>query len=73
MKGVTVCGTGGFIGGHLVKQLEDEGYWVRDIDIKLHDYLKLPTDKFVKRDLSDRSLSIFNIFHFHFTYISHQY
>ena len=29
-----VCGAGGFIGGHLVKRLKREGYWVRSVDIK---------------------------------------
>ena len=29
-----VCGAGGFIGGHLVKKLKREGYWVRGVDIK---------------------------------------
>ena len=24
-----VCGAGGFIGGHLVKRLKEEGYWIR--------------------------------------------
>lgn len=29
-----VCGAGGFIGGHLIKKLKREGYWVRGVDIK---------------------------------------
>jgi nucleoside-diphosphate-sugar epimerase len=33
-KKALVCGAGGFIGGHLVKRLKDEGYWVRGVDIK---------------------------------------
>jgi len=39
-KRVLVCGAGGFIGGHLVKRLKNEGYWVRGTDIKPHDYAK---------------------------------
>jgi len=29
MKRILVNGAGGFIGGHLVKRLKREGYWVR--------------------------------------------
>ena len=38
MKSILVCGAGGFIGGHLVNKLKDEGYWVRGVDIKYHEY-----------------------------------
>jgi len=34
MKKVIVCGAGGFIGGHMVKRLLDEGYNVLGVDIK---------------------------------------
>ncbi len=34
MKRALVCGAGGFIGGHLVKKLKKEGYWVRGVDIE---------------------------------------
>lgn len=33
-KKALVAGAGGFIGGHLVKHLLDEGYWVDAVDIK---------------------------------------
>jgi len=46
-----VCGAGGFIGGHLVKRLKKEGFWVRGVDIKEHEYIKLPADEFVLGDL----------------------
>ena len=46
MKKVLVCGAGGFIGGHLVKKLKDEGYWVRGVDIKAHEFTELPCDEF---------------------------
>jgi nucleoside-diphosphate-sugar epimerase len=36
VKRALVCGAGGFIGGHLVKKLKREGYWVRGVDIKAH-------------------------------------
>ncbi len=29
MKSALVCGAGGFIGGHLVKRLKKDGFWVR--------------------------------------------
>ena len=38
MKKALVCGAGGFIGGHLVKKLKREGYWVRGVDIKPHEW-----------------------------------
>ena len=38
---ILVTGAGGFIGGHLVKRLKDEGCWVRGVDLKLHDEGKL--------------------------------
>lgn len=31
-----VCGAGGFIGGHLVRSLLDQGYRVRAVDVKAH-------------------------------------
>ena len=47
MKNALVRGAGGFIGGHLVKRLKDEGYWVRGMDIKMHEYVESAGDKFV--------------------------
>ena len=37
-KTALVLGGGGFIGGHLAKKLKEEGYWVRVVDIKMHEY-----------------------------------
>ena len=34
MKTALVCGAGGFIGGHMVKRLQEEGYKVTAVDIK---------------------------------------
>jgi nucleoside-diphosphate-sugar epimerase len=51
MKTALVCGAGGFIGGHLVKRLKKEGYWVRGVDIKIHEYVASQADNFVKGDL----------------------
>ncbi len=38
IKKVLVGGAGGFIGGHLVKRLKAEGFWVRGVDLKKHEY-----------------------------------
>lgn len=51
MKTALVCGAGGFIGGHLVKFLKEKGYWVRGVDIKKHEFSKLPADEFLLLDL----------------------
>jgi len=51
MKTALVCGAGGFIGGHLVKKLKREGYWVRGVDIKEHEYAKTQADEFCVLDL----------------------
>ena len=34
MKTALVYSAGGFIGGHIVKKLKKEGYWVRGVDLK---------------------------------------
>jgi GDP-D-mannose 3',5'-epimerase len=51
MKKALVCGAGGFIGGHLVKKLQREGYWVRGVDIKRHDWSPTAADEFLQLDL----------------------
>lgn len=53
MKRALVCGAGGFIGGHLVKKLKREGYWVRGVDIKEHEFAPTQADEFVLLDLRD--------------------
>lgn len=53
MKRALVCGAGGFIGGHLVKKLKREGYWVRGVDIKPHDFGPTAADEFLQLDLRD--------------------
>ena len=53
MKKALVCGAGGFIGGHLVKRLKKEGYWVRGADIKEHEFAESAADDFVLGDLRD--------------------
>ena len=56
MRKVLVCGAGGFIGGHLVKRLKKEGFFVRGVDIKKHEYVESSADEFVKGDLRDPRL-----------------
>jgi nucleoside-diphosphate-sugar epimerase len=51
-----VNGAGGFIGGHLVKRLKAEGYWVRAVDLKHHEFASSPADEFIIGDLRDSQL-----------------
>jgi len=51
-----VCGAGGFIGGHLVKRLKHEGYWVRGVDVKYHEYAATDADEFVLGDLREQKV-----------------
>jgi nucleoside-diphosphate-sugar epimerase len=53
MKTALVCGAGGFIGGHLVKKLKREGYWVRGVDIKNHEFAPSQADEFLLLDLRE--------------------
>ena len=52
-KRVLVGGAGGFIGGHLVRRLKSEGFWVRGVDIKKHEFETSAADEFIKGDLRD--------------------
>jgi len=51
MKRAVVCGAGGFIGGHLVERLKSEGFWVRGVDIKRHEFRETAADEFLQLDL----------------------
>jgi nucleoside-diphosphate-sugar epimerase len=53
MKKALVCGAGGFIGGHLVNKLKQEGYWVRGVDIKAHEFSPTQADEFLLLDLRE--------------------
>ena len=55
-KHVLVNGAGGFIGGHLVKRLKSEGFWVRGVDIKRHEFAESYADEFILGDLRDPSV-----------------
>ncbi len=52
-KNALVLGAGGFIGGHLANKLKQEGFWVRGVDLKHHEYQGLLVDDFVVGDLRD--------------------
>lgn len=51
MKRALVCGAGGFVAGHLVEKLKREGYWVRGVDIKPHQWSPDTADEFKVLDL----------------------
>ena len=54
MKSALVLGAGGFIGGHLVKRLKREGFWVRGVDLKFNEYAETEADDFVIADLREQ-------------------
>jgi GDP-D-mannose 3', 5'-epimerase len=56
MKKALVCGSGGFIGSHLVKKLKKEGLWVRGVDLKYPEFGKSGADEYVTGDLRDPGL-----------------
>jgi GDP-D-mannose 3',5'-epimerase len=53
-KSALVLGAGGFIGGHLVRRLKREGWWVRGVDLKFNPFSETPADDFVIGDLRDQ-------------------
>jgi GDP-D-mannose 3', 5'-epimerase len=55
-KQALVCGAGGFVGGHLVRRLKAEGFWVRGVDLKFPEYHETEADDFVIGDLRAQDL-----------------
>jgi len=55
MKTALVCGAGGFIGSHLVKELKQQGFWVRGVDLKYPEFSETAADDFIIADLRDAS------------------
>jgi len=58
MKKALVLGAGGFIGGAMCKRLKKEGFWVRGVDLKKHEFFDIEevVDEFVIGDLRSKSL-----------------
>jgi len=54
MKKILVCGAGGFIGAHLVKDLKEKGYYVIGADLKHPEYAETAADEFYIADLRDQ-------------------
>jgi GDP-D-mannose 3',5'-epimerase len=54
MKRILVMGSGGFIGGHLVRRQTELGNFVVGIDVKEHEFGINP-EKFLKQDLTNQS------------------
>ena len=52
-KSALVLGAGGFIASHLVSRLKAEGFWVRGVDLKFHEFSETEADDFVIGDLRD--------------------
>lgn len=48
-----MCGAGGFIGSHLVKNLKRKGFWVRGVDLKYPEFSETAADDFIIGDLRD--------------------
>lgn len=55
-KCALVCGARGFIGGHLVKRLKNDGFWVRGVDLKFPEFPQTNADDFVVGDLRDQGV-----------------
>jgi len=51
MKRALVLGGGGFIGGHLVRRLKQEGFWVRAVDLQRSRYALSAADELTIGDL----------------------
>jgi GDP-D-mannose 3', 5'-epimerase len=54
MKKVLVCGAGGFIGVHLVRDLKKQGYYVIGADLRYPEFSKTAADEFYIVDLRDQ-------------------
>jgi nucleoside-diphosphate-sugar epimerase len=54
MKKVIVCGAGGFIGTHLVRSLNEKGYYVIGADLKYPEYSTTDADEFHIVDLRNQ-------------------
>ncbi len=57
MKKILVCGAGGFIGSHLVKDLKCRGHYVIGVDLKFPEYDLTVADQFHIQDLRDPAVT----------------
>lgn len=55
-KYALVQGAGGFIGSHLVRKLEGEGFYVMGVDLKYPQFSETYADTFLIRDLRDQEV-----------------
>jgi nucleoside-diphosphate-sugar epimerase len=53
MKRALACGAGGFIGGHLVERVQKDGYWVRGVNIRHHEFRETVGYEFLQLDLRE--------------------
>jgi nucleoside-diphosphate-sugar epimerase len=53
MKKILILGGCGFIGGNLSKKLTDEGHFVRNVDIKRHEFFTTFNSEWFQGDLTD--------------------
>jgi len=56
-KRILVGVAGGFIGGHWVKRLKAEGYWMLGADMKAHEFASTAADEFIVGDLRDQAVA----------------
>lgn len=54
MKKILVCGAGGFIGGHLVRNLKAQGHYVIGADLKYPEFSETECDEFYIVDLREQ-------------------
>lgn len=66
MSVVLVCGAGGFIGGHLVTRLKNEGHFVVGVDINYPQYNSTRADVFINGDLRSKKVvdDVFGLYQF---------
>jgi nucleoside-diphosphate-sugar epimerase len=54
VKKAVVSAAGGFVGGHVVRRLRSDGFWVRGVDLKTPEFGPSAADEFLQLDLRER-------------------